>query len=94
MLSLSFVNQKRSFKGSKTFYDAYYHPSSNGIGTTNAKGAHWLEEDPALFDAPLFSMTSAEAASIDSQLRILLEVAFKCFYNRRFCHTDCKATTI
>ncbi len=74
--------------------DAYYHPSNDRIGTTNAKGAHWLKEDPALFDAPFFSMTSAEAASIDPQLRILLEVAFECFDNGRSCHGDCKTTTI
>ena len=33
--------------------DAYYHPSSDRIGTTTARGAHWMKEDPALFDAPV-----------------------------------------
>ena len=29
----------------------YYHPSNNRAGTTNSKGAHFLTEDPGLFDA-------------------------------------------
>ena len=33
--------------------DSYYHPSNNRIGTTNTRGAHWMREDPAVFDAPV-----------------------------------------
>ena len=33
--------------------DAYHHLSSGRIGTTTARGAHWMKEDPALFDAPV-----------------------------------------
>lgn len=33
--------------------DQYYHPSNNRAGTTNSKGAHFLTEDPGLFDAPV-----------------------------------------
>lgn len=31
--------------------DAYWHPSKDRIGTTTARGGHWMTEDPALFDA-------------------------------------------
>ena len=34
--------------------DQYYHPSNNRAGTTNSKGAHFLTEDPGLFDAPVW----------------------------------------
>ena len=33
--------------------DQYYHPYQNRAGTTNSKGAHFLTEDPGLFDAPV-----------------------------------------
>ena len=33
--------------------DQYYHPYNNRAGTTNSKGAHFLTEDPGLFDAPV-----------------------------------------
>ena len=39
--------------------DSYYHPSNNRIGTTNARGAHWMKEDPALFDAPVNNIVMA-----------------------------------
>ena len=41
--------------------DSYWHPNKDRIGTTTARGGHWLKEDPALFDAPVslhrFKMT-------------------------------------
>ena len=33
--------------------EQYYHPYNNRAGTTNSKGAHFLTEDPGLFDAPV-----------------------------------------
>lgn len=39
--------------------DSYYHPSGERVGTTQARGAHWMKEDPALFDAPVRSLTYA-----------------------------------
>ena len=38
--------------------DAYYHPSNNRIGSTNARGAHWMKQDPAVFDAPVIEHTN------------------------------------
>ncbi|KAI8627782.1 putative polyketide synthase [Xylariaceae sp. FL1651] len=61
--------------------DAYWHPSKQRIGTTTARGAHWMKEDPALFDASVISMTASEAAALDPQLRMLLEVTFECLEN-------------
>ncbi|KAJ8131128.1 hypothetical protein O1611_g2501 [Lasiodiplodia mahajangana] len=71
--------------------DAYWHPSKDRVGTTTARGAHWIKEDPALFDASvgvhafawriLVSMTAAEATTLDPQLRMLMEVTFECLEN-------------
>ena len=33
--------------------DAYWHPNKERIGTTTSRGAHWMKEDPACFDAPV-----------------------------------------
>jgi len=35
--------------------DSYYHPSNTRIGSTNTKGAHWVKQDPAVFDAPVIT---------------------------------------
>ena len=57
--------------------DAYYHPYNARVGTMSTKGAHFMKDDISAFDAPFFSMSSAEATATDPQLRILLEVAFE-----------------
>ncbi|GAB1315319.1 hypothetical protein MFIFM68171_05529 [Madurella fahalii] len=46
-----------------------------------ARGAHFLKEDPGLFDAPFFSVTAKEAAAMDPQQRLALEVAYHAFEN-------------
>ncbi|KAI0415269.1 putative polyketide synthase [Xylaria grammica] len=61
--------------------DAYWHPSKERIGTTTARGGYWMKEDPALFDASVVSMTAAEAATLDPQLRMLMELTFECLEN-------------
>ncbi len=39
----------------------YYHPNPDKKGCYNTKGAHYLEEDIARFDAQFFNVTPAEA---------------------------------
>ncbi|KAH8721497.1 polyketide synthase PksD [Phaeosphaeriaceae sp. PMI808] len=56
----------------KAFYDA----DSVRKNTLYSKGAHFIKDDPAAFDAPFFSITSKEAASMDPQQRWLLETAY------------------
>ena len=49
----------------------------------NIRGAHFLKDDIAVFDAPFFSINPAEAASMDPQQRGLLETAYRAFENGR-----------
>lgn len=40
---------------------SHYHPNPAKLGCYNDKGAHYLEEDIARFDAQFFNVTPAEA---------------------------------
>ena len=40
-----------------------------------------MDADPATFDAPFFSITAKEAASMDPQQRWALELAYHAFEN-------------
>jgi acyl transferase domain-containing protein len=48
-----------------------------------SRGAHYLEEDVSLFDAPFFSLSADEAAALDPQQRHLLEVTYRALENGR-----------
>ncbi|KAH7384895.1 hypothetical protein BKA64DRAFT_152726 [Cadophora sp. MPI-SDFR-AT-0126] len=61
--------------------DGFYHPSGNREGSICFKGGHFLKEDIAAWDAPFFSTTSHEAAAMDPQQRILLEISYEAFEN-------------
>ncbi|XXH03853.1 hypothetical protein Hte_010259 [Hypoxylon texense] len=45
------------------------------------KGGHFVREDPAMFNAPFFSITSKEAVSMDPQQRWLLETSYQALEN-------------
>ncbi|KAJ6030975.1 Acyl transferase/acyl hydrolase/lysophospholipase [Penicillium herquei] len=60
---------------------AWHHPSHDRKGAINNDSGFFLEEDPALFDAPFFSITAKEAAGMDPLQRLLLEVAYEAFEN-------------
>lgn len=47
----------------------------------NHDSGFFLQEDPARFDAPFFSITAKEAAGMDPAQRLLLEVAYEAFEN-------------
>ncbi|KAI1843955.1 hypothetical protein JX266_009821 [Neoarthrinium moseri] len=59
------------------FYDANLNPS-NKLGS---RGAHFLSQDPAIFDAPFFSITRNEAIAMDPQQRYALEASYRAFEN-------------
>ncbi|KAF1988946.1 hypothetical protein K402DRAFT_461387 [Aulographum hederae CBS 113979] len=69
------------FPSSRFNQEAFYHPDASRNGASNVKGGHFLREDLALFDAPFFGMTKAEAAALDPQQRLLLECCYEAFEN-------------
>ncbi|KAH8711877.1 hypothetical protein GQ44DRAFT_689781 [Phaeosphaeriaceae sp. PMI808] len=61
--------------------NAFYHPDGDHYGTTNNSAGHYLTEDVALFDAPFFSISPAEAMAMDPMQRMLLEVTYEALEN-------------
>ncbi|KAL8803996.1 MAG: hypothetical protein Q9200_006002 [Gallowayella weberi] len=61
--------------------DAFWSPDALEPGTSNARGAHFVREDIAAFDAPFFSISPAEAECMDPQQRWLLEVTYHALEN-------------
>ena len=56
--------------------DKYYHPNPDKRGTYYSKGAHYLDEDIALFDPQFFNITAAEAT-----VSSILKQGFSCEIN-------------
>ncbi|KAH8668269.1 hypothetical protein BGZ60DRAFT_487890 [Tricladium varicosporioides] len=81
-------NAWSEFPKDRVNIDGFYHPSGNRQGSICFKGGHFLKGDIAAWDAPFFSITSHEAAAMDPQQRVLLEVSYEAFENgtRRFYH--------
>lgn len=57
--------------------DAFWSANKSRRNVTNAKGAHFLRQDPGLYDAGFFGVPGAEAAAIDPQQRMITEVAYE-----------------
>ncbi|PYI03687.1 polyketide synthase [Aspergillus sclerotiicarbonarius CBS 121057] len=57
--------------------DAFYQAGKARPGMTNAPESYFLQEDVRTFDAPLFKISPAEAASMDPQQRLLMEVVYE-----------------
>ncbi|KAL2441683.1 Highly reducing polyketide synthase sdnO [Exophiala dermatitidis] len=62
-------------------WKAFYHPDPEARGTHNARGGFFLKQDIAQFDAKFFGIPDAEAAAMDPQQRILLEVSYEALEN-------------
>ncbi|KAK1992151.1 beta-ketoacyl synthase domain-containing protein [Colletotrichum falcatum] len=61
--------------------DGYYHPSGDRQGSISFRGAHFLQDDIAAFDASFFSVMAEDAKAIDPQQRFLLEVSYEALEN-------------
>jgi acyl transferase domain-containing protein/NADPH:quinone reductase-like Zn-dependent oxidoreductase len=59
----------------------FYHPNPQRPGSTPARGAYQLQEDPKLFDHAFFGITPTETLTLDPQHRKLLEVVYEAFEN-------------
>ncbi|EKG11419.1 Beta-ketoacyl synthase [Macrophomina phaseolina MS6] len=61
--------------------NGHYHPRPDHLNTTNVKGACFLEEDIAAFDATFFGLSAETAACLDPQFRLMLESTYEAFEN-------------
>ncbi|KAF9871551.1 beta-ketoacyl synthase domain-containing protein [Colletotrichum karsti] len=61
--------------------DGYYHPSGDRQGSISFRGAHFLQDNMAAFDASFFSVMAEDAKAIDPQQRFLLEVSYEALEN-------------
>ncbi|CAJ1440834.1 unnamed protein product, partial [Effrenium voratum] len=59
--------------------DEYYDPSPNAVGRMYVRHAAFIQNAES-FDAAMFSISGAEAASMDPQQRILLEIVQEGFH--------------
>ncbi|KAK0734704.1 hypothetical protein B0T26DRAFT_845131 [Lasiosphaeria miniovina] len=55
--------------------------TSSNYNKVQCRGGHFIDEDPAVFDAPFFSVTAKEAASMDPMQRWTLEASYRAFEN-------------
>ncbi|KAJ4288369.1 hypothetical protein N0V90_011603 [Kalmusia sp. IMI 367209] len=74
-------NVMTEYPQSRVNIDAFYDPGKKRNNTLYSRGAHFIDGDPAVFDAPFFSVTTADAASMDPQHRKLMEVTYHALEN-------------
>ncbi|KAF7881904.1 uncharacterized protein EAF02_006592 [Botrytis sinoallii] len=69
------------FPESRLNFDGVYDSDSGRLNSFPLKGAHFVDGDLSAFDAPFFTIGPNEAAEIDPQSRILLEVTYRALEN-------------
>lgn len=62
-------------------HKAFYHPDTEGRGSINQKGGHFLDQDLAAFDAAFFGVPPREADHMDPQQRVVLEASWEAAEN-------------
>ncbi|PWY93041.1 hypothetical protein BO94DRAFT_615778 [Aspergillus sclerotioniger CBS 115572] len=67
----------RDFPSDRINVNGAYWPKT----TSPVKGGHFLAEDITAFDAPFFSVSAVEAASMDPQQQLLLETSYVALEN-------------
>ena len=61
--------------------DAFHSTIDGKLNTSRPRGAHFLKEEVAAFDANFFTINENEAIAMDPQARIMLEIAYEAFEN-------------
>ncbi|KAL9616846.1 MAG: hypothetical protein Q9160_008302 [Pyrenula sp. 1 TL-2023] len=72
--------------------ESYLRSAAKVPGTTAVQHGNFLKSDIHLFDAPFFSTSPAEAACIDPQQRILMEVVYESLENAGISISDISGT--
>ncbi|OTA94157.1 hypothetical protein M434DRAFT_394918 [Hypoxylon sp. CO27-5] len=74
------ANHMTAWPDTRITIDSFY--DSRGLqNKLPTRGAHFLKQDPSVFDAPFFSITPVEAAAMDPQQRWALETSYHAFEN-------------
>lgn len=60
---------------------SFYHQNPDAKEATNFSHGYFLKDDVSAFDARFFGIPGAEAAGIDPQQRMLLEIAYEAIEN-------------
>ncbi|KJZ72764.1 hypothetical protein HIM_07839 [Hirsutella minnesotensis 3608] len=69
---------------------AFYHPNANDPnGTNNHQGGHFIDQDVRDFDHAFFHTSPQQAAAMDPQQRILLELAYEALENAGWTRDGC-----
>ncbi|KAI0388440.1 hypothetical protein F5Y17DRAFT_463704 [Xylariaceae sp. FL0594] len=66
---------------SRVNIDGFYDQDLVQSNKVHSRGGHFSRQDPALFDAPFFSVTANDAAAMDPQHRMTLEASYRAFEN-------------
>ncbi|KAI1499235.1 hypothetical protein F5X99DRAFT_390720 [Biscogniauxia marginata] len=74
-------NLMTEWPASRINVDSFSNASLRIRNKLYSRGAYFINEDPGAFDAPFFSVTAAEAASMDPMQRWTLEAAYRAFEN-------------
>ncbi|KAH8890390.1 hypothetical protein GQ53DRAFT_721621 [Thozetella sp. PMI_491] len=81
-------NAMTEWPKSRISLDSFYDADPSSHNRLHGRGAHFLESDPAAFDAPFFSITAKEAAAMDPQHRMALEASYRAFENGKLSLTE------
>ncbi|KAF2971310.1 hypothetical protein GQX73_g2264 [Xylaria multiplex] len=74
-------NVMTEWPASRLNIDSFFDANPAVRNKMHFRGAHFLEQDIAAFDAPFFSISSQEAAAMDPQHRLALQTAYHAFEN-------------
>ncbi|KAI1113668.1 hypothetical protein F5Y14DRAFT_441759 [Nemania sp. NC0429] len=66
---------------SRVNLESFYDADPTRFNKLHNKGGHFLKQDPAVFDAPFFSITAKEAATMEPEHRLTLETSYRAFEN-------------
>ncbi|KAI1151541.1 hypothetical protein F4825DRAFT_354477 [Nemania diffusa] len=74
-------NLMTDWPASRISGNAFHNAESAKRNKIYARGGYFIKDDPGTFDAPFFSVTAAEAASMDPMQRWTLETSYRAFEN-------------